>query len=68
MLDRVSLSRKNGWIDGNGNVYIQFTLAEMMEYFHWTKYRVYEILKELDVGENGIGLWREKEPGVITPM
>ena len=68
MLDCVSLSRKNGWIDGNGNVYIQFTLAEMMEYFHWTNYRVYEILKELDVGENGIGLWREKEPGVISPM
>ena len=39
-----------------------------MEYFHWTKYRVYEILKELDVGENGIGLWREKEPGVISSM
>ena len=38
MLDRVSLSRKNGWIDKNGNVYIQFTLSEMMEYFHWTKY------------------------------
>lgn len=51
MLDRVSLSRKNGWIDENGNVYIQFTLSEMMEYFHWTKYRIYEILKELDTGE-----------------
>lgn len=67
MLDRVSLSRKNGWIDENGNVYIHFTLAEMMEYFHWTKYRIYEILKELDVGEEGIGLVERKRTGCNKP-
>lgn len=67
MLDRVSLSRKNGWIDENGNVYIQFTLSEMMEYFHWTKYRIYEILKELDTGEDGIGLVERKRTGCNKP-
>ena len=67
MLDRVSLSRKNGWIDENGNVYIQFTLSEMMEYFHWTKYRIYEILKELDTGGDGIGLVERKRTGCNKP-
>lgn len=66
MLDRVSLSRKNGWIDKNGKVYIQFTLSEMMEYFHWTKYRIYEILKELDTGGDGIGLVERKRTGLPT--
>ena len=28
MLDRVGLSRKNGWIDQNGNVYIQYTMKK----------------------------------------
>ena len=67
MLDRVSLSRKNGWIDKNGNVYIQFILSEMMEYFHWTKYRIYEILKELDTGGDGIGLVERKRTGCNKP-
>lgn len=67
MLDRVSLSRKNGWIDENGNVYIQFTLSEMMEYFHWTKYRIYEILKELDTSGDGIGLVERKRTGCNKP-
>ena len=67
MLDRVSLSRKNGWIDKNGNVYIQFTLSEMMEYFHWTKYRIYEILKELDTSGDGIGLVERKRIGCNKP-
>ena len=67
MLDRVSLSRKNGWIDENGNVYIQFTLSEMMEYFHWTKYKIYEILKELDTGGDGIGLVERKRIGCNKP-
>ena len=67
LLDRKILANMNGWIDENGNVYIQFTLSEMMEYFHWTKYRVYEILKELDVGENGIGRVERKRTGCNKP-
>ncbi len=67
MLDRVSLSRKNGWIDENGNIYIQFTLAEMMEYFHWSKYKIYEILKELGTDGEGIGLVERKRTGCNKP-
>ena len=56
MLDRVGLSRKNGWIDQNGNVYIQYTIEEMMSVLKWTRYRIYQLLDELDTKENGIGL------------
>ena len=54
MLDRVGLSRKNGWIDQNGNVYIQYTIEEMMSVLKWTRYRIYQLLDELDTKENGI--------------
>lgn len=67
LLDRVSLSRKNGWIDENGNVYIQFTVAEMMEYFHWSRYRIYEILHELGTEDKGIGLVERKRIGCNKP-
>ena len=29
LLDRISLSKKNGWIDGDGYVYIIYTIAEL---------------------------------------
>ena len=31
LLDRMSLSRKNGWLDEQGRVFIIFTLEEVME-------------------------------------
>ncbi|MEF2754000.1 MAG: replication initiator protein A, partial [Agathobaculum butyriciproducens] len=31
MLDRMSLSMKNGWMDDDGHVYIYFTLEEACE-------------------------------------
>ncbi|MFR4301638.1 MAG: replication initiator protein A [Blautia faecis] len=34
MLDRVGLSRKNGWVDAEGNVYIHFTIEEMMSFLN----------------------------------
>lgn len=34
MLDRVGLSRKNGWIDQNGNVYIQSDMITVLLLFH----------------------------------
>ena len=59
MLDRVSLSRKNGWIDENGNVYIQFTLSEMMEYFHCEVKRLTRIeYGFLDLGNLRQGQYR----------
>ena len=31
LLDRISLSKKNGWIDSDGYVYIIYTIAELQE-------------------------------------
>lgn len=67
MLDRVGLSRKNGWIDQNGNVYIQYTIEEMMSVLKWTRYRIYQLLDELDTKENGIGLIERKRVGLNKP-
>ena len=40
LLDRMSLSARNGWIDENGRVYIIFTIDEAMGniIFFWMKY------------------------------
>ena len=56
MLDRVGLSRKNGWVDAEGNVYIHFTIEEMMSVLKWSRYRIFQLLDELDEKEPGIGL------------
>ena len=51
MLDRVGLSRKNGWVDAEGNVYIHFTIEEMMSVLKWSRYRIFQLLDELDEKE-----------------
>ena len=33
LLDRISLSKKNGWIDSDGYVYIIYTIAELQELY-----------------------------------
>lgn len=66
MLDRVSLSKKNGWVDENGNVYIIFTIEEMLEYLKWSRYRIFQLLDELD-SKKGIGLIERKRIGVMQP-
>jgi len=40
MIDRMELSQKNGWIDGNGRVYICFTVDEVKDKFHCTAVNV----------------------------
>ena len=35
LLDRMSLSRKNGWLDEQGRVFIIFTLEEAMSCCGW---------------------------------
>ena len=34
MLDRMGLSIKNGWRDGNDRIYIYFTLEDIQEYMN----------------------------------
>ena len=67
LLDRKTLANMNGWIDQNGNVYIQYTIEEMMSVLKWTRYRIYQLLDELDTKENGIGLIERKRVGLNKP-
>ena len=65
MLDRVGLSRKNGWVDAEGNVYIHFTIEEMMSVLKWSRYRIFQLLDELDEKEPGIGLIERRRVGTL---
>ena len=55
MLDRMSLSMKNSWIDDENKVYIYFTLEDVMESLNCSHTTGVKIMTELDIG-NGIGL------------
>lgn len=68
MLDRVGLSRKNGWVDAEGNVYIHFTIEEMMSVLKWSRYRIFQLLDELDEKEPGIGLIERRRVGHCKPI
>ncbi len=48
MLDRISLSVKNGWIDGSGRVYINFPLAEIEEKLRVASQKASRLLKGLE--------------------
>ena len=48
MLDRVSLSVKNGWVDSKGRVYISFPLAEIEERLHVASQKASRLLKALE--------------------
>ena len=63
MLDRISLSRKNRWIDDKGRVYIIFTVEEVMEKLNCGRNKAVKCLKELD-SDNGIGLIEKKRIGL----
>lgn len=69
MLDRISLSKKNKWIDNENRVYIFFTVKHTMELLNCKKNKAIDTIKELDV-ETGIGLIEKKlqkkgEPTII---
>ena len=48
LLDRMSLSAKNGWFDEKGRVYIIFTINEIMESFDCAKQKAIKLLDELE--------------------
>ena len=62
MLDRVSLSRRNGMIDKLNRVYIFFTLDEVMECFRCAREKANKLMAELDA--RGIGLIETKRQGI----
>ena len=63
MLDRMSLSIKNNWIDEEDRVYIIFTLEQVMQYMNCGKDKGVKILAELDTGK-GIGLIERVKRGL----
>ena len=44
LLDRISLSKKNGWIDSDGYVYIIYTIAELQELLRMSHTTVTKLL------------------------
>lgn len=48
MLDRRSLSAKNGWKDERGRTYIYFTVEEAMELLRCHSQKVTKLMKELE--------------------
>lgn len=66
MLDRMSLSMKNQWLDGEGRAYIYFSLEDIMESLGCSNKKAITIMKELDA-EAGIGLIEKKRQGQGKP-
>lgn len=60
MLDRMSLSMKNQWLDGEGRAYIYFSLEDIMESLGCSNKKAITIMKELDA-EVGIGLIEKED-------
>lgn len=59
LLDRNSLSQKNGWLDEENRVYIIYTIEEMKKDLGCATEKISKVLKELE----GIGLIYRKRNG-----
>ena len=66
MLDRMSLSMKNQWLDDEGRAYIYYSLDDIMDALGCSNKKAISIMKELDT-EDGIGLIEKKRQGQGKP-
>ena len=66
LLDRMSLSMKNNWIDEENKVYIIFTIEEIADIMSCATQKATKILQELD-DKKGIGLVEKKRLGLGKP-
>lgn len=66
MLDRMSLSVKNEWLDTEGRAYIYYSLDDIMEALGCSNKKAITIMKELD-SDAGIGLIEKKRQGQGKP-
>jgi len=66
MLDRMSLSAKNGWFDGQKRVFIYYSMEEVMENLNCSKNKALKSLSELD-SSDGIGLIERVKQGQGKP-
>lgn len=64
LLDRVSLSHKNGWKDKQNRIYIIYPIAEIMEEMNCGKNKAVQLLDEL---EQKAGLIERKRQGLGKP-
>ena len=64
LLDRMSLSLRNGWLDEHGRVYIVFTVEEIMEALGCAVQKTAKLLAEL---EDKAGLIERKRQGLGKP-
>ncbi|MCH5352044.1 MAG: replication initiator protein A [Acutalibacter sp.] len=65
LLDRMELSRKSGWYDEQGRVYIYYPLEEIMENMNCAHGKATKLLVELDT--NGVGLIERIKQGLGRP-
>ena len=63
LLDRISLSRENGWLDGSRRVYIYYTINSVKKSMHCANTKACSLLKELDE----FGLIERKKQGQGKP-
>ena len=63
LLDRMSLSMKNGWLDEENKVYIIFTIEEIEETMNFGKNKAINTMKELE----NFGLIQKKRRGLGKP-
>lgn len=66
MLDRMSLSVKNWWMDEEGRAYIYYSLEDIMDALGCSNKKAISVMKELDA-DGGIGLIEKKRQGQGKP-
>ena len=66
LLNRMSLSAKNGWHDNTGRVYIYFTVKEVCETIGCGRNKAMRLLAEMDTSK-GIGLIERVKQGQGKP-
>lgn len=66
LLDRMSLSARNGWYDQQGRVYIYYTVEEIREDMNCGNEKAIKLLSELDT-KKGIGLIERVKQGQGKP-
>ena len=63
LLDRMSLSAKNGWLDEQGRVYIIYTVREVQESLCCAEHKAVKLFRELE----NIDLIERKRRGLGRP-
>ena len=66
LLDRMALSRKNGWLDEEGRIYIIYTIQDIADEMFCSPRKAIQLLNELDT-RSGIGLVERIRRGMGKP-